>query len=57
MSPSEGWKNEILWQEIPIYELLRIAVLDLQSEIETGTQAEAEIEVKDQEEMSKKEAL
>lgn len=36
---------EILGQEIPIYEPLRTAVIELQAEVETEAEAEAEVEV------------
>ena len=38
---------EILGQEIPIYEPLRAAVVELQTEIEAEAETEAEIEVND----------
>jgi hypothetical protein len=38
---------EIVGQEIPIYEPLRTAVLELQSEVEAEVEAEATIEIEE----------
>ena len=39
---------EIIGQEIPIYEQLRAAVLELQSEVEAGGEGELELQIDDE---------